>query len=470
VSAATDGSGDVWAADLWGNRIERWRRTATGFAYASTIGAVLPPPTDTAIFHEPRGMAFTPGGDLWVADTVHHGFAKFNDDGDLLGVCGQRAAEGSRLGQFNWPRGLAVDPATGNLWVADTKQHQLQVLSPSCTGIGLVRNKPAAADAASFNWPYDIAIRDTDRFAFVVDTQNHRIKAYDVANAAFPDNRGPAPVGVFGSRGTAAANFRWPSGVAVGPDGHVYVADRGNNRIQELSFAAATGFRFVRSWNANGTLDAPEGVAVDSFGRVVVADSNDDQLVVMSPDRSVESTVGGLHHPAAVEVAPDGRVLVSDTYADVVRAYRLGAPEPPDTTAPTGTITTPTTGQRFPVGPVTYTGTATDNRAVGAVSVAVRRIDTATWLRPDGSYGAFAWLPASLAQPGAASSAWSFSHSLPAAGSYTMTLRVVDAAGNQSPTPRPQVRFSARAGLVDALMGAITSSAARTSRASGARN
>jgi DNA-binding beta-propeller fold protein YncE len=442
VAVATDGSGDVWAADLWGNRIERWRRTPTGFAYARTIGAVMPEPTATAVFHEPRGMAFTPEGDLWVADTVHHGFARFDDSGSLLGTCGERAAEGSRLGQFNWPRGIAVDPGTGNLWIADTKQHQLQVLTPSCTGIGLVRNKPAGQDPASFNWPYDIAIRDSDRFAFVVDTQNHRIKAYDVARATFADSRGPQPAWVFGSRGVSNSSFRWPSGVAVGPDGHVFVADRGNNRVQELSFAAATGFTYLRSWTANGTLDGPEGVAIDANGRVVVADSNDDQVVVLAANRTVESTIDGLHHPAAVEVAPDGRLLVSDTYADVVRSYRLGAPPPPDTTAPTGTVTSPTPGRRLPVGPVTHTGTVTDDRGVGAAYVAVRRIDTGQWLRPDGSYGAFAWVPATLARAGATSSTWSFSHTLPAAGSYLLQLRVQDLAGNQNPTPRPSVRFS----------------------------
>ena len=60
VALAKDGTGNVWAADLWGNRIERWDRNATGFTYNRTIGAVMPEPTDDAVFHEPRGMAFTP--------------------------------------------------------------------------------------------------------------------------------------------------------------------------------------------------------------------------------------------------------------------------------------------------------------------------------------------------------------------------------------------------------------------------
>jgi hypothetical protein len=447
---AVDSSGNVWAADLWGDRIERWNRTATGFAYDRTIGAVMPAPTSTAVFQEPRGMAFAPNGDLWVSDTVHHQFGRFNANGDLLDTCGQRAAEGTQLGEFNWPRGMAVDPATGNLWIADTKQHQLQVVTEQCQGIGFVKNNPAGTDTRSFNWPYDTAIRPSDRYAFVVDTQNHRIKAYDVANAVFPaDNKGPLPTYVYGSRGSAAVNFKWPSAVAVGPDGHVFVADRGNNRIQEFTFSAGSGFGFVRTWNAGGTLHEPEGVAVDSTGRVIVADSVDDQMVVMAPDRSVEATVNGLHHPSAVEVGPDNTIYLADTYADVVRTYTMGSTPPPDTVAPTGAISSPSAGQAVPLGEVTISGTASDNQALGAAYVALRRNDTNTWLRTDGSYGAFQWLPATLASPGATASTWSITRTLPAAGGYYVQLRVDDVAANQNATPKPTRSFTAAAGPSD---------------------
>ena len=461
---AVDADGNVWGADLWGARIERWDRTSTGFTYDRRIGAVMPEPTSAAVFHEPRGMAFAPNGDLWVADTVHHGFARFDSDGDLVDVCGQRAAEGTQLGQFNWPRGIAIDPATGDLWVADTKQHQLQVLTAGCEGIGFVKGTPAGTDERSFNWPYDIAIRPSDRWAFVVDTQNHRIKAYDVANATWPtDNLGPMPAYVFGSRGVANVNFQFPSGVAVGPDGHVFVADRGNNRIQEFSFAAATGFTYVRTWNAGGSLNEPEGVAVDATGRVVVADSADDEMVVMAPDGSVEATVGGQHHPSAVEVGADGTIYLADTYADVVRTYTMGSTPPPDTTAPTGAYTEPANGSTVPLGEVTISGTASDDRAVAAAFVAVRRNDDNTWLRANGTWGAFQWLPAELADPGAGTTAWDFTRTLPVAGGYYSMLRVDDAAGHQNIAPKPGLRFTAAGGGADTATpsGTVTSPANR---------
>ncbi|MGB0100782.1 MAG: SMP-30/gluconolactonase/LRE family protein [Nocardioides sp.] len=453
VAVARDGSGDVWTADLWGNRVERWARTSTGYQYAQTIGSVMPQPTSTAIFHEPRGMAFTPSGDLWVTDTVHHSFQKFDSDGDYVETCGERAAEGSALGQFNWPRGLAVDPATGNLWIADTKQHQLQVMSPTCQGVGYVKNPTSTQgkDAQSFDWPYDVAIRPSDRYAFVVDTQNHRVKAYDVANATFPgDYSRPLPTHMFGTKGAGYNQFQWPSGVAVGPDGSVYVADRGNNRVLKLSYSPSTGFTRTGAFTAGGTLNAPEGVAVDADGRVYIADTEDDEVVILTAAGAVDNTITGLSTPSALEISPDGDLYVADTYADVVRSYSLNPGPPPDTTPPTGAFGAPAAGAQVPLGPVTLSGTASDNQGLGTVYVALRRNSNTTWLRPNGTYGTGTqWVPVTLANPGGTSSTWSLTTTLPADGGYYAMLRVDDAAGNQNPTPRPGRSFTAVSGPAD---------------------
>ena len=211
---AVAADGDLWAADLWAWRLERWDRTASGFTFVQTIGAVGPAPGRHAVFNESRGWTSLPA----AICGPRHGppaFVRLTAAGGWSGVAAS-VAEDTRW-EFNWPRGLAIDPATGNLWIADTKQNQLQVLTDSCQGVGFIKNEPAGTDERSFNWPYDIAIRPSDRFAFVVDTQNHRIKAYDVAHATWPtDNKGPMPAYVFGSRGTANTNFQWPSAVAVG--------------------------------------------------------------------------------------------------------------------------------------------------------------------------------------------------------------------------------------------------------------
>ena len=189
VAVAADG--DVWAADLWGWRIERFERTKTGWTYARTIGAPLPAPTASKVFHETHQVAFDAGGSAWVVDRVHHRLVQMNPNtGAIVKTCGRR---GSANGQFNWPQGVAVDPGTGNLWVANTKQYNIHIVNPTnCNGIG--RMGTFGSGLANLNWPYAIVIR-SDRVAFVPDNKNNRIVSYDV--------EAKAPIAAFGRRGPA---------------------------------------------------------------------------------------------------------------------------------------------------------------------------------------------------------------------------------------------------------------------------
>ena len=283
----TDRTGNVWAADLWGDRIERWDRTPTGFTYDRTIGAVMPEPTWTAVFHEPRGMAFAPNGDLWVSDTVHHGFRGSTATATWSTMCGQRAAEGTQLGQFNWPRGIAVDPATGNLWVADTKQHQLQVLTADCEGIGFVKGSPGRHRRALLQ----LALRHRDPPERPVGLRRWTPRTTGSRRTTWPTRRGRPTTrarcrrtcSAAGAARTSTSSSRaaWPSGPTATCSSPT-AATTGSRS----SAAAATGFAHVKHVErAGGSLNEPEGVAVDATGRVVVADSADDEMVVMAPDR-----------------------------------------------------------------------------------------------------------------------------------------------------------------------------------------
>jgi hypothetical protein len=76
---------------------------------------------------------------------------------------------------------------------------------------------------------------------------------------------------------------------------------------------------------------------------------------------------------------------------------------------------------------------------VASVDVAVKNKTNNTWLRDDGTWGAFVWLPAVLAAPGAASTTWSREWAA-TPGSYGFQLRGADASGN--PTAQPFRSFT----------------------------
>jgi glucose/arabinose dehydrogenase len=301
VAVAADG--DLWAADMWAWRVERWNRSASGYTYAQTIGGVPPPLTDTAVFNEVRGIDFDASGTIFAMDTINERIVRMTKQGAIIGACGER---GWDPGEFNWPRGLAIDDATGDVWLADTKQSRLQIVRPDCTN-GVIVGE-VGTGLGQFDWPASVAIRQTDRVAFVADTNNDRVVAYDVASRT--------PLGTY-------TGLHAPSGVDVDPvTGHVVVADTGNDRIVELTATSGGSFSLVRTLTSG--FAAPEGVAADAAGHVFVADTLNDRLVVLAPDGStlqVVTTPDGFDDPAEVAVAPDGRVMVADTLNDRIQVY-----------------------------------------------------------------------------------------------------------------------------------------------------
>ena len=319
VAVATDGSGDVWAADLWGFQLERYHRTFSGYSWAQSIGTPLGASTDTSVFHEPRQIGIGPDGILNIIDTVHHRFVRMDTDGHIQRICGERASEGSTLGKFNWPRGLKVDEATGQIWVADTKQNRVQIINPDCSGVTYVGSGQGSG-LSQLNWPYAIDIRQSDRIAFIADTENNRVVAYNVATRQ--------AIGTYGSTGSGWNQMLKPQSIAVDPaTGHLLIADTENNRIKVVS--TTDGVNYTTLNNVDRGFNHPEGISTDAQGRIYVADSGNNQVVILNSAFEITGifTGNGFNHPAGVTVSGQD-LYVSDTYNDTVDVFTWNVPVP----------------------------------------------------------------------------------------------------------------------------------------------
>lgn len=306
----------VWASDLWGFRVEEFVEQAGGsWRPVQQIPSPpdLPPATSSAVFNEPRGLDFS-GGLVTVMDTVNQRFEQFEtSNGNLVKTCGER---GRFSGGDNWPRGLAIDPATGDVWVADTKDSRINVIDPSvsdprkntCKVVATLGGAQGAG-AGQFDYPYAITIRGSDRIAFVADTKNNRIVTWSVARKA--------PIASLGG-------FHDPSGINVAPNGRVFVADAKADRVVEVADSSGRSLRIVKTYT--GGFNDPEGVAVDAAGRIYVADTGHNRVVILSASGATLgsiTTAGGkaLNQPAAVGVDSHGVLYVSDTQNDRVVTF-----------------------------------------------------------------------------------------------------------------------------------------------------
>jgi streptogramin lyase len=235
---------------------------ATGKAQWATrnfaLTATALPPTHSAsigaeaVGGDPAGVAVNSEGDIWVADWYADTVRELSESGALLHTA---SLSGVCSGSLNGPHGLAID-AKGNLWVADTGDDRI------------LEFKAQGAEAGA------------------CELQT-------------------------GAEGEGNGQFHYPTGIAVGPNGHVWVADTGNSRIQELGEKGEFLTAFGSFGSGEGQFEWPFGVAVDSRGRVWVAEVFGDRVQELSESGAY---LGQLQAsvPSAVAVDQSGSVWVAE--------------------------------------------------------------------------------------------------------------------------------------------------------------
>ena len=267
------------------------------------------------------GVAVTPSGLIYVADTANDRIRIFTAAGEPTGSFdGLGAGEG----RLNRPVGVAVD-AAGGVWVTEAGGDRLHRFTSDGTLAASVGGHGQAP--GRFEDPTGVAIA-ADGTVLVVDAGNARVQAFT------PDG---ALVRRWGSRGDGPGGFLEPDGIAVGPGGDVYVSDPGAGRVQRFSAGGAFLGAIDAAGTAAGALVEPTGIAVDPGGSLHVADRARDLIVSISPDGAAEAwgATPPLADPAGMASDCRGAIYVVDAgNASVRRFGPAGAAPPPCDDAP----------------------------------------------------------------------------------------------------------------------------------------
>lgn len=164
-----------------------------------------------------------------------------------------------------------------------------------------------------FHSPAGVAV-DGDGHVYVTDSYNDRVQKF-TSNGAF--------LTAWGTHGTGNGQFDTPMGVAVDAGGDVFVTDYSNSRIQRFT-ASGT---FILQWGTpgtdNGQFVAPAAVAVDTDGYVYVTDMWLNHIQKFTANGTFIRKWGGarLDGPIGVAVDRDGNVYVADTHHDQVQKF-----------------------------------------------------------------------------------------------------------------------------------------------------
>ena len=182
------------------------------------------------------------------------------------------------------------------------------------------------ADQIPLNAPRSFAFAK-DGTVYVADSSNHRIVHLDMEGNVL-HSWGSFADGV--SAPAAPGTFNEPWGIAIGPDGSVYVTDTWNHRVQKFS---ANG-KFLKEWGIFGQGEIPEsfygprGLAVDAEGRVYVTDTGNKRIVVFDANGifitefgTAGFDPGQFDEPVGVALDKNGTVYVTDTWNQRVQTF-----------------------------------------------------------------------------------------------------------------------------------------------------
>jgi gliding motility-associated-like protein len=244
---AVDANGNIYVVESNGQRIKKISpsNVVTIFAGSGLQGSMDGLGT-AASFNVPAGIAVDASGYLYVTDAGNNTIRKITPAGMVSTIAGNPSNKGAKDGtgaaaSFNTPYGITVD-ANGNLFVSELINNLIRKITPSGVVSTVAGNLGGGSNngigsAAGFNYPYATAV-DASGNIYVADSENQLIRKITpgglVSTLAGSGKRDSTD-----AVGTAAG-FSSPVGLAISPDGNLYVADDDNAVIRKISLSGYT--------------------------------------------------------------------------------------------------------------------------------------------------------------------------------------------------------------------------------------
>ena len=291
----------------------------------------------------PRALAAGNRGEVYIADAWADRVLQLDREGSITELVASSQRETRNLGD------VTAD-ASGNVYVALPAKGRIVKVDPSGLETEFAGNGEygfsgdnGPAVNARFRGARGVAA-DPYGNLYIADTNSHRIRMVD-SGGIVTTIAGNGERGYGGDGGPASlAMFRSPRGVAVGADGSVYVADTSNHRIRKIDSSsvvttiAGSGDRGLPEPGVVATrspLSFPESIAVDSVGRVYIADRRTDRVYLVDESGMLEIAAGtgergssgdggpavdaALSDPAGVSVSVTDMLYIASWGSNLVR-------------------------------------------------------------------------------------------------------------------------------------------------------
>ena len=213
-------------------------------------------------FGFPCGITVDENDNIYVADSTHHRIQKFTARGNFVSAVGRK---GSGALYFNNPRGIVYNEKNSKLYVCEEGNKRIQVLESNLTFCRTFGTE--GGGLGQLKYPYGIDFEEDGTVVVVEYWSNQRVQLF-------------SPEGKYIQilEGKALHN---PICAAVDSAGSIYVSEKGD-RISVFDKRR----KFVTSFGSNGSgpgqFCAPNGIHIDSYDNIYVADTDNGRIQIFS--------------------------------------------------------------------------------------------------------------------------------------------------------------------------------------------
>ena len=263
-------------------------------------------------------------GYIYVTDRGNHRILKFTQEGDFIDQWGK---EGSNLGELNNPLDLTIS-SEDEIFVLDGENFRIQAFLPDGTFIKSLHSEDSNADQLEGNFNYVSSIEILENNQIVTDGLGAIVQLFSM-DGEYSHSFGNEPF-------SAPGDFDHPSGVAIGPNGDVYVSNSGQDSIAHFSADGA----LIDTWFLDDPHLKLRGIDTDKYGNIYVFDSGMRTILKISPDGQLINRWGGIQKTGTTGEVVSGifiadctdlhdlaisldRVYVADTCSDGIQVFDL---------------------------------------------------------------------------------------------------------------------------------------------------
>ncbi len=302
----------VWPKPPETARIKYTRQYTGGanFQAKSKAADVLLGAKRSLVLKKPKGIHVAKDGKIYTTDTAAGDIFIFDPVNKTATSTGSMGAN-----FFFKPIGVTTD-AKNRIFITDSQTDKVTVLNQKGKVLAtLVPRTP-------FKQPSGIAADDEHNNLYVIDTHNHHIEVFHLDTLKHKDT--------IGKRGKDEGEFNFPSNITVDSEGHVYVVDTMNGRVQIFDSEGRFINMFGQFGDVTGMFARPKGIGVDSEGHIYVVDAAFNNVQIFNQDgeplmafAGYGDDRGGMILPSGISVGPEDYIYVIDSWNRRVKVFEF---------------------------------------------------------------------------------------------------------------------------------------------------